>query len=225
MKRLIIHPILNLQPGNAVEVFNVASNNNKVFFESGSSNEHIHVANFLATLLQKVANSTIHLKILNWILLEKIHNFNHILEMFFSFRLISTKIQLGKCNIRNLTLVNTNLSDMLYISAPCRNSSAISIGLLSPPQSLWKRARAASSLASDSSFQEEGLFKNSLRPFSASASSRSTCFLICSMSQWRSWRLRLLSIVSTASIGIVPTIVFISNVFCCKFTKKNRITK
>ena len=201
MKRLIIHPILNLQPGNAVEVFNVASNNNKVFFESGSSNEHIHVANFLATLL------------------------HHILEMFFSFRLISTKIQLGKCNIRNLTLVNTNLSDMLYISAPCRNSSAISIGLLSPPQSLWKRARAASSLASDSSFQEEGLFKNSLRPFSASASSRSTCFLICSMSQWRSWRLRLLSIVSTASIGIVPTIVFISNVFCCKFTKKNRITK
>ena len=104
-------------------------------------------------------------------------------------------------------------STSLTISTPCRNSFAISIGLLSPPQSLWKRARAASSLASDSSFQDGAVSLNTCQDLFASASSRATCADICSTSQRRSWRLKLLSMVSVASIGIVPTIVFITSSF------------
>ena len=123
------------------------------------------------------------------------------------------------CQHRHTYQVSTSVT----ISAPCRNSFAISIGLLSPPQSLWNRARAASNLASDSSLHVGAFSICFFRFFFASASSRSNCADICSTNQRRSWRLRRLSIVSTASIGIVPIIVFILCHFMysrCKNTNK-----
>ena len=245
---LAFHPVFDFQPRNTAEVFDVASHQNKVFFNGCSSNEHIHVTNRFPSAFKHPTYLSVFSQSIDRVLFEKVHDFYNILKMLFPFRFECTKIQFGQCNVRNLTFINTHLSDMLYhtwflfnksntcacieqicsmclqphtyqvstsvtISAPCRNSFAISKGLLSPPQSLWNRPRAASNLASDSSFHVGTLSIFFFRFFSASASSRSICAVICSASQRRSLRLKLLSIVSMASMGIVPTIVFILSLF------------
>ncbi len=247
-KRLLFHPVFNLQPWNTTEMFHIACHDNEVFFKCCCSNERIHIANLLSLALQQPAYLAILAKGFYAILLEKIHNFQNIVEMLLSSRLVSTKIQLCKSNVRNLTFINSYLPDMfdyawqpLYqgyacacvkqissvcqwphtyqvstsftISGPCRNSLAISIGLFSPPQSLWKRASAASNMASESSFHVGRLLVYSCQDFFASSSSRFTCSDICSTNHRRSWRSSVFSIVSKASIGILPIVFILKHVY------------
>ena len=164
-KRLLFHPVFNLQPWNTTEMFHIACHDNEVFFKCCCSNERIHIANLLSLALQQPAYLAI------------------LAKGFYA------------------------------ISGPCRNSLAISIGLFSPPQSLWKRASAASNMASESSFHVGRLLVYSCQDFFASSSSRFTCSDICSTNHRRSWRSSVFSIVSKASIGILPIVFILKHVY------------
>ncbi len=241
-KLLALHPILDLQARNTVEMISITCNNYEIFLKCGCGNEQIHVANFHALLFQLPSYFTIFAKTMYGVRFKERCNLAHLVEMFLFARFISTKEQFRKCNIRNLAIIRPNFSKMpddvliflqqcyarisikqinsmckhnhqvstlRTVSAPCRNSRAISIGVPFPPQSPLILDRKASSMELSSSSRLGAVFRNSSQYLSASASSRSTCADICSTNQRRSWRFRWLSIVSTASIGIVPVIVFI----------------
>jgi len=49
-KRLLFHPVFNLQPWNTTEMFHIACHDNEVFFKCCCSNERIHIANLLSLI-------------------------------------------------------------------------------------------------------------------------------------------------------------------------------
>ena len=112
MKRLFLHPVLNLQPRNAVEVVDVTCNDDKVFFKGCSSNEHIHVANSLAVLFQKMTNLTVFLEIANIIAFKGSGYICNLIKMLLPARFICSKIQFCKRNIRYFTVMHPNVSQM-----------------------------------------------------------------------------------------------------------------
>ena len=111
--KLFLHPVFNLQPRNATEMVSITCNKNEAFLKCCGGNEHVHITNLHSFAFQQPANLSVFLETTDVIRFKQHGNLAHIVEMLLPARLKCTKIQLSKCYIRNLTIVNSNFFKML----------------------------------------------------------------------------------------------------------------
>lgn len=109
-----LHPVLHFQPLNAAEVVGVACHHDEVFLQCGGGDEHVHIANLHAFAFQLPSYFAILLQFTDGVLLEELHDFNHVFKVLDAPRLIGAKLKLGQCDVRNLALVYSHFPELSH---------------------------------------------------------------------------------------------------------------
>ena len=113
--RLSLHPIFNLQPWNAVEMFKVVCNNGQSFMDALTCNNHVKLIYKLSVFAQRVFYLCITISIVREMYNGKfLEQFAYQLHFFFKVRflfglcIISTIIKFMERDYGHATILNTN---------------------------------------------------------------------------------------------------------------------
>lgn len=205
----LLHPILNPQTGDALEMISVASHKDKILLQCSGSDEHISSKCF--SLPDLNAPKYISASVMSEILHSSAPTLR-ICSTTLGISLISAMQTSVSIKYFPRVQHNHQVSTSRTISAPCRSSRAISIASLLPPKSPLNLASAASNLSLAL------FFKSTSGRFIELLSKEISSNFTLSLKSFNSAQYGAL--VADGFLNIVPVIILTYLVFGGKSTKK-----